>query len=231
MSLLSVCQNVSRRIGVESPLAVIGNTEDTIAELLVVVKEASRRILDANDWQTLTRLQTMTGDGTTYEFALPSDFYRMAAGNNMHSSRLRQPFVEIGRDDWLDYENRQVQFVYGVWTKLGDEILVKPVMATGETLKYYYQSNAVWSGAANTAEPVLDADTYRLDERLLELGTVWAWKHYKGLPYEQHYMEYQKALGHAIERDRGPRRIDFGPQLLPRDVKIAYPWNVTPYPS
>lgn len=230
MSFISVCQDVALRIGIERPDTVLGSDVREHRELDQIMREAASRIADAHDWQTLARLKTETGDGTTTAFALPSDFRRMSQDAKVWSSRLRQPFAAFSREEWLDYENRNVQFVYGAWVKIADEINIKPVMATGETAKYYYQTSLLWNdGSANIAAPTADADTFRLDDRLLMLATVWQWKALKGLPFEQDYMDYERALGHAVERDRGPRVVQFGDDQYPRDVRIAYPWVVEPF--
>lgn len=234
MSLLSIAKSVAKKIGIEVPEALAAATDDTSVVLYDAILEAAEKVVDAHDWQLLKRLQTETGDGSTSAFDLPSDFHRMPNDGHIWSSRLRQPFTEFTNDEWLDYEVRAVPFVYGSYTKLGGQFLIKPVMASGETAKYYYQSNLLWNnGTANVAEPTTegavtqDANTWRLDDRLLMLCAVWSWKHDRGLPYEQHYMEYQKALGHAIERDRGPTVVDFGATDVHRDVKPAFPWTIS----
>lgn len=230
MSFLSVCQDASLRIGIDRPTAVLGSSTREHLELAQIVREAAERIMDAHDWQTLTRLSTHTGDGSATAFDLPSDFANMSADARVWSSRLRQPFAAFSRDEWLDYENRNVQFVYGAWVKIGDQINIKPVMASGETAKYYYQSNLVWNdGSSNIATPVSDDDTFRLSDRLLMLASVWQWKQLKGLAFDQDYMDYERALGHEIDKDRGPRAILFGEDSLPRDVRVSYPWVVEPY--
>lgn len=227
MSLLTVCQGVAKRVGLEVPAAVAAATDDTEVRLMECVIEAGEKIADAHAWQALTTLKTMTGDGAATAFDIPDDFDRMTSDQHVWSSRLKDWFPALSHDDWLDYETRAVQVSFGVYTKLGNQILIKPTMETGETASYYYQTNQIWTqDAVGVEEPSDDGATFKLDERLLKLCAVWVWKSHKELPFEQHYMEYHKALGHAKQRDRGPRTVRFGER--PRmEGRAAFPWTVT----
>lgn len=229
MTALTVCQGVASVVGIEIPSAVMASTETEHIQLADLLTECGRRMLDAHDWQLLKRSKTLTGDGSTTAFDLPSDYHRMPKDGRLWSSRLDGPLWHVfSHDEWLELEVRSYEFVAGAWTILGGQIHVKPAMASDETAQFYYQSNLLWNdGSSNAAEPMADTDTFRLDERLLRLAMIWAWKHHKGLPYAEDMQTYEIALAQAVGRDYGPRALRAGRRRRHEGVSLSYPQEIS----
>lgn len=228
MSLLSVGQSVAKRVGVSSPASLIGATGASEVRLLDALQWAAEYILDDHPWQQLIKLDTFSGDGSTTTFALPSDFHRLPHANALWNSRTQAPLTEISADTILGIDVRSVPYVYGAYTKIADQIRITPTMESGETTKYYYISNLIASPESgdDAAEFAADTDTFVLGENLLENCAVWRWKSLRGLPAEQAYSDYRRALGKAIERSRGPTVIDAAPMTHFDHVPVTYPWSV-----
>lgn len=231
MTTLSVIQDAcTSGIALEKPTAVYGSATREHIELASLLNEAAGMIADAHEWQTLNRIATITGDGSDEDFALPSDFGRMLDKSQLWSSSLETPLTPISdRDQWLGLDVQSFDFVINAWIIYGDEIHIKPALASAVTVKYWYQSN-LWgrtSGATNIATFTADTDVFRLNERLLKLALVYKWREMKGLPYAENMADYQDLLAKLINRDKGSRIIRIGRASMPRDAVFAYPQNIT----
>lgn len=231
MTLLTVCADVAPKIGLAVPTAVATSTAREHVELLALANDMAMRISEGSDWEILTTLQTMTGDGSAVSFTLPSDYGRMLVDGQIWSSTLSAPLIHItSRDEWLGYDVQPVGRIINAWTKYGGLIYIKPALASGSTAKYFYQSNAIVVPVtgSNQSTFVLDTDVFRLPERLLMLGMVWQWKANKGLPYAEDLSTYQDALSIAVTRDGGSKSIPIGGARGRRGVDRVWPGTITP---
>jgi hypothetical protein len=227
MTLLSVCQDVCKVIGLDPvPSAVASNTDREYVELLHVANEMAKRISRGHDWQKLSAIQTMTGDGTTEDFDLPSDYDRMLVKAQVWSSDLETALSPISDlDKWLEMDVQSFDFVINAWTLYGGQMHIKPALTSGITAKYFYQSSNIVLDVGQTPKALFtaDDDTFRLDEQVLKLGMIWQWRANKGLPYDEDMMNYEQALEREVLRDKGSRMLRVGTIRMPRDVRIAYP--------
>lgn len=231
MTILSVVGLCCPRLSLEIPTTFIGQSRPEYVEILEIANEMAEVIAKAHDWRALTTLKTMTGDGTTEAFALPTDYDRMITDAKVWSSSLESSLTHISSlDKWLELDIQSFDFVINAWTLIGGNMEIKPALASAVTAKYYYQSNLVVSPATgdNKTSFTLDTDTYRLPERLLKLGIIWQWKSAKGLPYAKEEDAYNAAMEQEIARDKGSRMIRIGKVRLPSDVSIAYPQAIVP---
>lgn len=231
MTVLSVIADVAKVVGVTVPTQVFASTTREHVELAALANEMAVRIGKAHDWTLLRTLCTYTGDGTTTQFALPSDYLRMLKKTQLWSSAIQTPLTHIvDTDEWLEMQVRSYDYVIGAWTMLGGNIEILPAMANAVTAKWYYVSNLLVAPAtgSNKALFTLDTDTFRLNERLLTLGMIWQWKANKGAAYAEEMATYEAALEQLISEDKGSRMVRVGRARLPRDVSIAYPQTVGP---
>lgn len=228
-TVLATCQKASVKIGIAVPAAVYGSSTREHLELSQIANDAAEDILEQHDWQTLKTLHTITGDGATTEWALPTDFLRMPKDQRVWSSAQETPMTHVkSHDEWLELEVKSYELVTRCWTLLGGMLHTKPALATGETAKFYYQSRNYAVGTAEQEAFTDDADTFRLPDRVLQLGIVWRWRSAKGLNYAEEMTNYEIALAKAIDADKGPRMFAIGRATMPRDADIAYPQAITP---
>ncbi len=232
MTTLSVIQDAcTSGIALEKPTAVFGSTTREHIELASLINEAGFMIAEAHEWQTLNRIATITGDGTDETFALPADFSRMLDKSQLWSSSLETPLTPISdRDEWLGLDVQAFDFVINAWIIYGNEIHIKPALASAVTVKYFYQSHhwARSAALANIDQFSADTDTFRLSERLLKLALIYKWREMKGLPYAENMADYQYLLAKLINRDKGSRIIRIGKAGMPRDTTVAYPQSIDP---
>lgn len=231
MSLLTVAQAVSKEVGMEVPPALVGSTERELVELLHHIQDAAKFVANGHDWQVLKRVHTITGDGTTEDWDLPTDYDRMTAKSQVWSSSLETPLSPISdADKWLGLDVQSFDFVINAWTIYGGEMHIKPALATGVTAKFFYVSNLITtsSGGTNQIAFAADTDTFRIDEKLLEYCAIWRWKAAKGQAYAEKMSDYNQRLARVVYRDRGSRMINIGEVRMPADVTIAYPEAIEP---
>jgi len=229
MTILSVCQGVAKVIGIDVPDAVTSSTDREYVELLAVAHTMADRIAKGHEWQMFSTIHTLTGDGSTEDFDLPSDYDRMLVKAQVWSSSLESPLSPVVElDKWLELDVQSFDFVINAWTIYGGQMHIKPALASAVTAKFFYQSNLIITPASgsNKTEFNDDDDTFRLSEELLKLGMIWQWRANKGLPYTEDFMNYEQLLSRLVARDKGSRMLRVGKVRLPSDVTIAYPQNV-----
>lgn len=231
MTILSVAQDVSRVIGIDEPDVLLSSTDRQYVELRMIMQEMAERIARGHEWQKFSRIHTLSGDGTTEDFSLPSDYDRMLVKSQVWSSSLETPLSPItDLDKWLGLDVQSFDFVVNAWTIYGGLMHIKPALASGVSAKFFYQSNLIVAPASgdNKATFTADTDTFRLDEQLLKLATIWRWKEAKGQAYAEWMQDYEELKERLVTRDKGSRMVRVGRVRMPADVTMAYPQVIDP---
>lgn len=230
MSVLTAIQEAcAEALGISPvPTAIYGASTRLAVELSALANDVAADIIAEHEWQKLRTIRTITGDGTTADYDMPSDFDRLPRTKSLWSSRLGSRYCHIeDLDQWLGMDVLNYDQAMNAWTIYGDQIHFKPTPSSGETISFWYQSNLIArpsGGGANKAAFDADGDTFRLSERLLKKGIIWRWRASKGLPYAEHQEDYEIVKERLIGADGGARGILKQPEAMNRDgVRIAYP--------
>ena len=230
-TLLTICQDVTKKIGLEVPSAVASSTDREHVELLRHVNVAARDLYWQYDWQgTIARATITTGDGSTTAFDRPSDFLRMTHDARLRTTRTQTALTPIKSfDEWNELQVRQFQFVTGAWIMLNNQLNFMPAPTATETISYYYVKKTRWTdtGATQIENATSDDDTFNLDGGLLTLWTVCKWKMAKGVPYGEDMEDFNTYKERLIIQDGGAKMITVGRVRLPPGVKIAYPQGIS----
>lgn len=227
MSLLSVVRNVCLVCGKNVPDEVMSSEDRDMLEMARLANEMALMIADAHDWQSLMVQATITGDGTEEAFDLPADFGRMPRKANLWSTRWQWDMNPIvGVDAWLEYQIWPTTLVLGSWIIYGDQFHVLPIMDDGDLVKYFYVSNKLVRNSAGTTKAAFtsDTDTFRLSERLLELGMIYKWKADKGQPHADRLNDFEEELASQKDRDSGSKPVISGAHRIRSNAKTAYPF-------
>jgi hypothetical protein len=233
MTVLSAVQLAAPWIGIAVPTVLFTGTDRTSVEMQAMVNECAKAIAEDFDWQRLRTLATITGDATTTDWSLPSDYSRMLKKAALWPSAMpTTPLQHIAdSDEWLMLDVQSFQTVVQRWTIYGNQLHVKPAIASAATVKYFYISNKLVVATGGTAPTktdfTLDTDSLFVDERLLQLSIIWRWKAKLGRPYAEDMANYQNAVDVVAGADKGSRFISIG-RNRSGDVNIAFPWAVTP---
>lgn len=231
MTVLSVVQEAcAQGLAIEVPSEVYTSTDRSMVEMKSIVNEMARRITDAHDWQNLCKIATITGDGSTEANDLPSDYKRMIKDAHVYSSSLETALTHIDSlDTWLELDVQSYDYVINAWTIYGDQMHIKPALASGVTAKYFYVRNTIVtaSDASLKTSFTLDDDTFALSEDLLKLGIIWRWKEYKGLDYAESLADYEELKERLIFADKGSKKIAVGRPRFVKGARFAYPQVIT----
>jgi len=229
-TILQITKNVCKVIGLEQPSALYSSTAREYVELAELANDMGAELVDAYDWQTLKTLNTETGDASTEDFDLPTDYKRMLKKAQVWSSSLETPLTPItDTDEWLGLDVQSFDFVVNAWTIYADQMHIKPALDSAVTAQYYYISeNYAKDTDGSTTQAAFDADTdtFRLDDRLLKLGMIFQWRKNKGLPYEGDEQKYEQMKERIISADNGSRMLRIGKIRFPKDVHTAYPQSI-----
>ncbi|TIU06463.1 MAG: hypothetical protein E5W44_23605 [Mesorhizobium sp.] len=231
MSILDVVKGAATVLGMDVPSLLYGATSREMVEMQELANVMASEIADAHDWQKLLIQQTFTGDGVADAFDMPSDFRRMQKTSSLWSSRWQWATEHLSSpDQWLELQVTPVATVNGYWIVYGDQFHQWPVMASGETVKFFYLSNQIVA-ASDTSKKTLfteDADSFRLSEELLKKAIIARWKQNKGQAYEQDFDDYQDMLLRRIDTDGGSKSVVSGqPPVSWRGRRVAWPGTVT----
>ena len=175
-------------------------------EMVNLGNEMARRIAyDTREWTALRKQQIYYGDGTTTAFNLPADFKRMLLTSNVYGSASTQSPLRFisDTDEWMQRRAAGNTDSYGEWTIMGGQMHIWPALAYGATARFaYLEKNCIVRASDNTLTDRFwsDADWYRLDSRILELGMIWQWKAWKGAPYAEDMGTWSDALANGVGR-------------------------------
>lgn len=224
MTVLTACAEAAIELNQTEPMSLFSTSDQFAKELRVQANKAAISIAKAHDWQALTTLKTMTGNGSTTSFALPTDYDRMPLKGGVLTTQFASPLSKArDLDQWLDFQLRPFVGAPGFWIILNGSMQILPAMATGVSAKYYYIKNTIVTGSAPQTSFQADADTFNLSERLLTLGVIWRWRAQKRMEYSEDMSNYEIALAEEISRDKGSRVLTVGRQRLSINADIAHP--------
>lgn len=214
MTVLTACSDAAIELIGKPLTAAFSSSGKFERELQRHANKMARAIAKAHDWQALTTLETVTGDGAAISHALPDDYDRMPVSASLNSTTWRNYRYTPARDlnQWHDIQTFASVGTPGFWIMLGGTMNVYPVMPLSETATYYYLSKnwALGDDTVAKAAFTADTDTFRLSEDLLTLGIIWSWRQQKRLEYSEDMASYEVELSQLRGRDRGSRIIAVG---------------------
>ena len=229
MTILWVVKDVCATVGVLTPQSMFSNIAGnrTMQEMLALANETAQSVAyDNRDWTTLKTTVTYTGDGIISAYDLPANYKRMLLTSNVwRSSSTQMPMTFVpDLDEWLIRRADDWNTAYGEWTIYGGQIHFWPALEIGETAYFaYLDKNCVaLNGGGNGNEFLNDADTFRLDERVLKLGMIWKWKAQKGSPYAEDLSSYGDAVA-VVQGHDSPSPIIVGRMPISARVRASYP--------
>lgn len=229
MTILDTLKEVCLGIGLDEPDQVYGSTVREYKELGRIANLMGKRIARAHEWQDLTALHTVTGDGTTTAHSLPSDYDRMPKDMQIWASDQETYLTGLqSHNKWLERDVRDFEFLVNAWILRGGQLHIDPALSTGVTAQFYYIQDTYATNAGGTRQSKFQADTdeFVLDDTLLELGIIWRWREMKGLPYAEDMADYERELSKRIAPDSGSRIIKVGAPRVGMSGNPAYPWAI-----
>lgn len=218
MTLLTICQNIAREVGITVPSSIVGNTAKEATVLLRFAQRTGTQIAQAHDWVTLQAEHTFTtADGTAY-YDLPAGFRRFLVETAWDRDNLRPMRGPITPAEWQVWKSSvianagihkrwRVKPVSGV-----KKFYVDPIPSATDSLVFEYVSD-YWcqsSGGTAQSEWTADTDTARIDEDLIEMGVIWRMLNRLGRPYIEERAEFDMEVERRWGRDAGAAILSMG---------------------
>jgi hypothetical protein len=222
MTLLTICQDAAKLIGITAPDAVTSSTDTSTIQLEAVANQEGRAQVQKYRWEVLIKEgshTTIAAESQGAMTTIATDFGRFRNNTLWNRTTNRRYFGPITDSEW----QRILAVVSGGITNYfrirGGNLLMHPTPTVGQSVKFEYVSTD-WvdtSGGttANADKFTADSQTTVLEEELVILGVVWRFLKLKGLPYDQQFVDYQNRVseysGHdgasPIVRMGGPSRV------------------------
>lgn len=199
MSLLSIAQDMSTVVSIQSPTAVLSNLTNDNRKIVRFTTDAAEELARRVDWSNLRQTATITGTGTNDDFDLPADYSRLIEGNSLKSSTgpIR---VGLSADEW-----NSLTPVVGVprYARLiGGRISFYPFPAAAAEVTVVYQSKS-WCPTGTSWGT--DAEEALVPEDLIRMGAIWRWRRHLGQDIQDYLAEYESALADRAKFDGGIR--------------------------
>ncbi len=222
LSLLELAQEVSQRIFLPSPSAVLSATDKQTIQLYAMINKCGRHLRKRHDWEGLKIIQTflgsaMTDEGDTRYIAFPTYYDRSVKNEQLWDAQIDVPcWGPLSAEAWSAVQLRTSNSARPYWSKYKNRINLYPEPADTDTFRYTYITRQ-WvkntsGGGALIAEFGSDADGFLFDDELMILGVIYMWKQAKGLSYAEEMEDFERLLEMEISRDLGSgRHVDTAP--------------------
>lgn len=234
LSCLQIIQTACKRIGILSPNSVIGSTDQQVIQLLALSEEEGQELSTMYAWEALQTEATFTTVATQVQGSLSTiaPGFDYIINDTIWNRSLRRPvYGPRSQADWQQQKAMQLNGPFNSFRIIADQINFYPTPTAGQTCAFEYQDrNWITTSVATTSATwTNDADTPRLNDQLIILGTIWRWKQAKGLDYSEDFTKYERRVIDAMNRDAGkPTLYMDGAQydIQPAIVVPTGSWNV-----
>lgn len=229
MTILTALQDAAGRLTGERPTVFFSSSNKFEVELASLINEVATDLMKTHEWQALAKTHTITGDGTTKEFALPSDYDRMllAAAVQDKTNWLfgYTPIPDL--NTWIRVTTSGFLPVPGGWILTGGKFNFVPAPSNGAMAVFPYISKNYALDNSSTPKDAFtrEDDSFVLPERLLTLGLIWRWREMKRLDWTADQENFVKALSEYAASDQGP--VIIRTNAAPRgNFGVAWPWEL-----
>lgn len=226
MSLLTIVQDACRGLALPVPTGIIASTDPSVQQLRRLADQEGRDLLHTHTWRKLVKEQTFTTTATEVQSnVLPSDFDRFFNETVFNRTNTRRVLGPLTPHEWQAEKAILASVLYDAFRLRGNDFIVTPVPAAGETWAFEYVSK--W-WVDTDSDDVGEADGFASDtdeplfsEELMTLGLTWRFRQAKGLDYAEPFRSYQIVLADDIARDGGRRTLDMKGSH-PQGARIPY---------
>jgi hypothetical protein len=224
MTIYGAMLSAAIRLVGQRPSVFFGSSGTFEIEICDLINEVARDILASHDWQALTKIGTITADGSS-TYSRPDDYDRMALVADMQRSDswLWGYYSAADINEFMALEESGFQGFPGAWILMGNEFRFSPVPSGNARFAYISKDYAVDSPTLSPKSQFdADTDKFVLPERLLTLGLVWRWREQKKLDFSGDQEAFTKALSEEAGKDQGSRVIRKGSRMRFRGTYPAW---------
>mgnify|MGYP001608579290 CR=1 FL=1 len=210
MTLLTVVQNASDRLGLTPPSTVMNSTDPNAVVLRGLALEEGKTLARRHPWTALQTEHTFATVASTASYALPSGFDYVIKETVFNRTRRRRMLGDLTPAQWQEIQSSLVTMVNPAFRIKAGFFYISPTPTAVETIAYEYMTKNWCLSAALVGQAAwaADTDTGILDEELTTLGLIWRFRKSKGLDYADDMQTYEIEVTNAMLRDGVRTRID-----------------------
>lgn len=235
MSLLTLVQSATRRLGINTPAGVVLSSDPAVLQLLELANEEGRELGARTAWSALETAVTFTTVATESQGNINTiaPNLKFIINNTIWNRTLRRPvFGPLSAQMW---QQQKALFLQGPWNQfriIGTSLNFIPVPVAGQTCAFEYITKAFATDSTGAIERTAfadDGDLCKLDEEIMTLGLIWRWRQVKGLDFSADYEKYERKVLDAIARDGTKPWLNASGgtgDLQPVVIVPAGSWNV-----
>ena len=208
MTLLTICQEAAKIIGITAPDAVTASTDTSVIQLEAAVNQEGRAQVRKYKWEVLIKEgshTTLAAESQGAMTSIASDFGRFSNNTLWNRTTDRKYYGPITGSEWQEIKAVVSGGITNYFRIRTGNLLMNPTPTAGQSVNFEYVSkNWVDTSGGSTANADKfsgDSQTTVLEEELIVLGVVWRFLKLKGLPYEQQFMDYQTRLTEYTNQD------------------------------
>ena len=219
MSLLTIVQNVSKRLGVPAPSAVVTSADARVLELWTMANDIGNELERRYQWQELTREANFLSSGSIDMGSLTGSIateFAYFVDQTFWDRNLKQPIIgPVTNQEWQSDLSFAVVGPPYKHIIINDRLLVGPTaIEAGHTMVFNYTTKNWAQSSTGTGKSsfTADDDTARIPENLIELSLVWRWKQSKGLAYAEDMETAEQQIDRYTGQNAGRRVLFIGGQ-------------------
>ena len=234
MSLLTLVQSATRRLGLNVPAAVATSTDPAVLQIMELASEEGQEMAARTNWSFLTQQATFTTVATENQGLITTiaPALKFIINETIWNRTLRRPvFGPLSPQQWQQMEAMVMQGPWNQWRIVGQYLKFIPVPAAGQSCYFEYVSKN-WGlandGVTGKSAYSADSDTALLDENIMVLGLIWRWRAAKGLDFTADLAKYESKVLDAIGRDGSKPILSMGDvryDIFPGVLVPAGSWN------
>jgi hypothetical protein len=234
MSYLTLVQDFCVKRTLPSPSGVVGNTNASVQQLAMLVKESLEE-LSRYAFQVLSVRKQWTAVAGSDQGAVETLFgpgFNRIKQDTLWNQTHMMPFTgPLGGPDWAQLQVVPAAGVAYYYTVMGGKLLVWPELAGGETLSGIgYTSYLVSSADGVTFKevPTVDSDIFRIPEAVVRRWLQFKWEQTKGQSWAAAFEAAQQELSEHLVATGLPSLTMGTRQAVPRPGILipAGSWNV-----
>lgn len=208
MSLLTIINNIQKRLGLEVISNPSANASPTVKKLVAFANLEGKELALRHTWSVLQKIETHAAlaaedQGTLASIAADISIHHirhMTMWNRTTTRRIEGP---LSPREWEDLKGSGIAYAWDHFRIYGGKLYITPAPAENDVIAFEYISKNWCQSSGGTAQSAwaADTDTGILDEDLMELGITWRFLRGEGFDYAEEFNDYERRVMQATSMD------------------------------
>jgi hypothetical protein len=206
-------------LGLAVPLSVTDSLDKTALQMWALANKVGEELMNAEDWQVLSKDMIITTDGVTKIYPLPEDFDHFIQDSSWNQTTRLPMLGSLSEPEWQQLKARNLggtTFAM-LFRVTNDNLELYDPGSSPQTLVLPYMGRGWVRNAANELKDVLEFNDDRIlfDPALFKAALKLAFMIAKGFDAMAAKFEYDKALAAAAGKQAPARTLSLGQPHYP----------------